>query len=178
MFPMKSKSLPHPSFSGVKEDSLAESEAQKEKELARQMLCERSKNSYCPSNMDEPIESTLARHLALCEETYQVLFQENRILKSTGRPPDQEFLRDKEGLLQRFDDSHKALAVADRSAARHCRTSIEKTQQIVLKTLLLDRENEQLLLKCALGPKPRPVSPPASSNRIRKVYGEAKSRLQ
>ena len=126
--------------------------------------------------MDESVESILSRHLLLCEETYQVLFQENRILKQTGQPPDQDFLRTKQGLLQRFDSSHRALAEADRTAARHLRPAIEKTQQVVLKTLLLDRENEQLLLKCALGGKPRLAPATAPPHWVHKAYGEATRR--
>ena len=126
--------------------------------------------------MDETIESTLSRHLVLCEEAYQILLRENRILKQTGQPPEQEFLRTKEGLLQRFDESHQALAKADRVAARHLRPSIEKSQQVVLKTLLLDRENEQLLLKCALGGKPRLIQPLAAPHSAYKAYEQAARR--
>jgi hypothetical protein len=37
------------------------------------------------------------------------------------------------------------------------RATIRKTQQIVLKALLLDRENEQLLLKCSMVARRAPV---------------------
>ncbi len=50
------------------------------------------------------------------------------------------------------------------------RKTIEKAQQIVLEALLLDRENEQLLLKCALGQKAKGPAQVASSDRIRKTY--------
>ncbi len=41
-----------------------------------------------------------------------------------------------------------------------------------MKTLLLDRENEQLLLKCALAQKPRAMQPVASPAQVQKSYGE------
>ncbi len=123
--------------------------------------------------MYETVEATLNEHVALCEETYQLLFEENRILKQTGEPPDREFLREKQGLVLRFDVSHRAITEADRSETRHFRHSIEKAQQIVLKTLLLDRENEQLLLKCTLGRKPKPAPPAASPNDVEKTYRKA-----
>lgn len=125
--------------------------------------------------MFESVEETLDQHLALCEETYHFIFEENRILKQTGEPPDQEFLREKRGLLLRFDVSNQALNEADRTEARRFRPSIEKAQQVVLKTLLLDRENEQLLLKCTLGQKPKPLTFSASPEFVQKTYRSAAS---
>ena len=123
--------------------------------------------------MYESIEATLVQHLALCEETYQLLLDENRTLKQTGQPPDREFLREKQGLLLRFDVSHRAIAEADRMGARHFRQSIEKAQQVILKTLLLDRENEQLLLKCTLGQRPKATPLTVSPISVQKAYGQA-----
>ena len=122
---------------------------------------------------DQSLESVLAQHLNLCEETYELLVAENRYLKQNGQPPDSDFLNQKQQLLLRFEIAHRAIAQADRLQARQLRASIEKAQQVVLKTLLLDRENEQLLLKCALGPKPKIAPPPASSTQVQKIYKQA-----
>jgi hypothetical protein len=122
---------------------------------------------------DESLETILAQHLDLCEATYELLLAENRYLKQTGQPPDSEFLNQKQGLLLRFEVAHRAIAQADRAQARQLRGSIEKAQQVVLKTLLLDRENEQLLLKCALTPKTKITPPPASSTQVQKTYKQA-----
>jgi hypothetical protein len=105
--------------------------------------------------MYESLESTLIEHLRLCEETYQILLEENRMLKQSGQRPSNDFLNQKQSLLLRFEVTNRTLAEASRQEARRFRATIEKAQRLVLKTLLLDRENEQLLLKCALGEKPR-----------------------
>ena len=124
--------------------------------------------------MQESVEIILAQHLALCEETYQVLLEENRILKQTSQPPDQEFLRRKERILPRFDLSHRGLREADRAETRQFRQTIEKAQQLVMKTLRLDRENEQLLLKCTLGRRPRVMSAAAPSlGWVQRTCGKA-----
>src|SRR5690349_19677581 len=122
--------------------------------------------------MYESLESTLEEHLRLCEETYHVLLDENRMLKQTGQCPDSEFLNQKKALLLCFEVTNRALSEADRTEARRFRPTIEKAQQLVLKTLLLDRENEQILLKCTLGEKPRvrwSLPPPT---RVEKTYRE------
>jgi hypothetical protein len=122
--------------------------------------------------MYESLESTLVEHLRLCEETYQILLDENRILKQSGQPPDSEFLNQKKALLLQFEVTNRTLSGANRTEARRFRPAIKKTQQLVLKTLLLDRENEQLLLKCALGEKPRVKWSLPPPTRVEKTYRE------
>lgn len=121
--------------------------------------------------MYDTLEATLNEHLALCEETYHLLLEENRLLKQTGQPPDDAFLSRKQQLLPRLDHSNRAITKADPTEARHFRQSIGKAQEVVMKTLLLDRENEQLLLKCALAQKPRAIQPAASPAQVQRRYG-------
>ena len=83
-----------------------------------------------------------------CEHTYEVMLDENRLLKTTGIPPGEDFLERKRTALKKLDDSLAALRTIPSGLSRECRATMQKTQQIVLKALLLDRENEQLLLKC------------------------------
>lgn len=123
--------------------------------------------------MNKSAEAILTEHFALCEETYRLLLEENRILKQTSQPPNREFLDEKKGLLLCFDVSNRALAEADRAQVRQFRPAIEKSQQLVMKTLLLDRENEQLLLKCALGSKPKTTPPGFPGSGVEKVYRRA-----
>jgi len=122
--------------------------------------------------MYESLESTLVEHLRLCEETYQTLLDENRILKQSGQPPDTEFLNQKKALLLQFEVTNRALSGTNRTEARRFRPAIEKAQQLVLKTLLLDRENEQLLLKCMLGEKPKVKWSLPPPTRVEKTYRE------
>jgi hypothetical protein len=122
--------------------------------------------------MNKPAEATLAEHFVLCEETYRILVEENRILKQTSQPPDRDFLNAKRALLLRFEVSNRALAEADRAEARRSRATIEKSHQLVMKTLLLDRENEQLLFKCALDSKPK-VKQGFSSIDTQRLYQQS-----
>jgi hypothetical protein len=119
----------------------------------------------------ESAEAIFYSHLALCEETYQFLLEENRILKQTGQPPDGEFLNQKQSFLLRFDVSNRALFDSSRIEVRQHRPVIEKAQRILLKTLLLDRENEQLLLKSALRkPATNPSTYDAHLGLVSKLY--------
>jgi hypothetical protein len=49
---------------------------------------------------------------------------------------------------------------------------MEKAQQIVLKTLLLDRENEQLLLKTTLPATRKSVPLRPSATHLQRIYGK------
>lgn len=132
----------------------------------------KSQPHHSSPKMDQNLETTLGEHLALCEQTYHLLLEENRLLKQTGQPPNDAFLSRKQDLLPRLDHSNQAIAKADPTEARYFRQSIGKAQEVVMKTLLLDRENEQLFLKCALAQKPRPIRPAASPAQVQKSYGK------
>jgi hypothetical protein len=116
-------------------------------------------------------ETTLDNHIVVSNETYQLILEENRLLKQTGEPPDGIFLARKKQLLARLEASLKAIRALDKTEARRFRFLIDKAQEVVLKTLLLDRENEQLLLKCTLGVKPRVAAPRPSQTHLQKIYG-------
>ena len=119
------------------------------------------------------LNSILQEHTRLCELTYQIILEENSTLKSSGLPPDEEYLERKKRILAELENS---LAILREQGARQkgeipkCRAAIEKAQQVILKTLLLDRENEQLLLKNTMAARavPGPFKPSAS--RLQKVY--------
>jgi flagellar biosynthesis/type III secretory pathway chaperone len=119
------------------------------------------------------LQTILDQHAALCEQTWQLILEENRLLKTGGQPPDEEFLERKRQLLARLDTSLTALREQGphaRAGIPKCRTIMEKAQQIILKTLLLDRENEQLLLKCTMTPRPAQAAPKPSATHLQKLY--------
>ena len=124
-----------------------------------------------PHNKNLP--SILDEHAALCEQTWQLILEENRLLKTCGQPPDQSFLDRKRRLVTRLDASLSALREQGPKAKSEipmCRSLMEKAQQIILKTLLLDRENEQLLLKCTMSTRPSNKAPKPSANHLQKLY--------
>jgi hypothetical protein len=121
------------------------------------------------------MESTLQTHLALCERIYDLILEENQILKETGKAPDETVLDRKRGLLTQLEESLEKLRTANTfptPRTQSQRALIDKTQQVVMKTLLLDRENEQLLLKGALtSTRPAP-SPKPTLSHLQRIYGK------
>lgn len=122
------------------------------------------------------LDSALRQHLATCDALCRAISDENRHLRETGRPPEADALEQKRGLLDRLTEALDALRAAsrDRGAATAHRDLIEKAQQAVLKSLVLDRENEQLILKCAIGGGGnRPAAPKPSRTHLQNLYGAA-----
>ena len=118
-------------------------------------------------------ENTLQEHLAACELTYQLMLDENRLLKTTGAPPGDDFLGQKRAALKQLENSLSMLrALRDPLPAftPQQRAAVQKTQQIVLKALLLDRENEQLLLKSAVPPRAETPRARPTLDQIQRLY--------
>ncbi len=99
----------------------------------------------------------LARHLALSEELHRLCLEENRILKHEGRPPDEAWRERKRATAARLDESLSALRARPVDAHERGGELLQRTRERHLQILHLDRENEQLLLRCSLGPaRPAP----------------------
>lgn len=114
----------------------------------------------------------ITRHLSLCDELYQLTVEENRILKHERRPPDAVWREKKQELARRWDESLRQ--VREQAAAPGARggPDLERARQRCLQILHLDKENEQLLLRCSLGPGRPDVPPPVpSTSAARRAYG-------
>lgn len=114
------------------------------------------------------LSDLLARHLALCDELHRLCLEENRVLKQEGRPPDEAWRESKRALSARLDQSLADLK--NRAPGERGGELLEQARQRCLQILHLDRENEQLLLRCSLGPA-RPAPPPASPAAAARAYG-------
>jgi len=115
----------------------------------------------------------LTRHLALCDELHRLCVEENRILKHEGRPPDEAWRERKRALAARFDESLAALRARPADPAERGGEALEQAKQRHLQILHLDRENEQLLLRCSLGPARPSTTPPAvTPGGALKAYGK------
>ena len=100
-------------------------------------------------------DNTFLEHMAACELMYQLMLDDNRLLKTTGAPPGVDFLEQKRAALKQLESALAMLRAQHDSLDKLTpkqRSIIQKTQQIVLKALLLDRENEQGLLRRGLVP--------------------------
>ena len=122
--------------------------------------------------MDETLQDQVKLHGRLFADPGRKPF----LKKQTGKAPEQSLLDAKREILSKLDQSLARLRIVAAAAAsprtRQQRSLMEKARQIVLKTLLLDRENEQLLLKTTLPAtrKTVPLRPPAS--HLQRIYGK------
>lgn len=120
------------------------------------------------------LSGTIQCHMDLCEEVYQLMLDENRALKASGQPPEESLLNRKRALLARLDVSLerlKQVGAQQKATTSELRTALEKGQQSILRALLLDRENEQLLLKSTAPPRVALVAPRMAASQLERVYG-------
>jgi hypothetical protein len=121
------------------------------------------------------VEAVFA-HSALCEEVYSFLLEENRVLRSSGRLMQQGILEKKKMLLSALEESLGRVKASSRSGkvpkTAALRAATSKAQRILLKSMLLDKENEQLLLKHALSSSSGEVNilPKPTANQVRRRY--------
>ncbi|MBL9210193.1 MAG: hypothetical protein JNL92_06975 [Opitutaceae bacterium] len=113
-------------------------------------------------------------HQQLCDDIHQCVLEENRFLRQQQRVPDAALLDRKRELLGRLDTTLGALRAVPAASARdpELRAQLEKTRARILQILQLDKENEQLLLRCSLAAN-RPAAsnaPAASVSMLQKIY--------
>jgi hypothetical protein len=114
----------------------------------------------------------LQNHRKLCDELYQLALEENRFLKEQGRLPSAELVERKQQLLARLDESLVALRAMprDQPGSVEERALADQTKTRILQFLHLDRENEQLLLRHSLSPRPPPVAAMATATHLQRAY--------
>lgn len=119
--------------------------------------------------MSTPLED----HQRLCDEIHRCVLDENRFLRQHQRAPDAELLERKRSLLSRLDISLAALREVPATAVRdpEIRAQLEAARGRILQILQLDKENEQLLLRCSLSrPTLDQPAPSASAAMLQKIY--------
>ncbi len=120
-------------------------------------------------NQSEAIQE----HHLLCDEIHQCVLDENRFLRQQQRAPDAALLERKRCLLAKLDTTLAALREVPAASARdpETRAQLEKSRARILQILQLDKENEQLLLRCSLAPsRPTGAPPTASVTMLQKIY--------
>lgn len=124
-------------------------------------------------------DQTLRDHIALCEEAFSILQKENNHLKQTQSQPDSKLLEHKKSLLARLDTSNEALKAINNNKTPLSPSQkglAQSAQNKIMKIFLLDRENEQLILKygvsnCTTPAASPDISAPPPSSVINKTYG-------
>src|SRR5271154_1338650 len=109
----------------------------------------------------EMIES-LTEHFGVCQELLQATEQEGQALRRADKPSLAEFYQRKKNLLPRFNQSldclrkHRVdwqrLSLDDRASWPEIGVLLRKNQDLTMKIIVLDRENEQALLRRGLVP--------------------------
>jgi hypothetical protein len=117
--------------------------------------------------------AALTAHQILCDEIHAAVLAENHHLRLHQRAPDTELLDRKRALLVRLDETLAALRAVPAASARdpETRDQLEKTRAKILQILQLDKENEQLLLRCSLTRSTGSTPTPAPSvTMLQKIY--------
>ena len=120
------------------------------------------------------LPEALQQHQNLCDELYQLALEENRFLQQHHRPPEPPLLNRKRSLLARLDQTLTTLRAVPTSGTPDSarRVALEKTRSRILQILQLDRENEQLLLRCSLsGRSPGKTVAPGMLQKIYQQHG-------
>lgn len=118
---------------------------------------------------------SLQTHTEVCEEMYRLMLELNRVLKAGNSTPDEALLERKRAALITLGDSLadlKSLGEMRSGASAADRSAMEKCQRTILKALLLDRENEQLLLKNAMVRPPVIAPAKPAPGHLAKLYGK------
>jgi hypothetical protein len=108
------------------------------------------------------LASHLRRYLALCEEVLSLAGRESQALAAPAEYPQFEFHQGRKALLSRLDEGLNLLRVwrqcwqqvdpAERTHYSEVKQLLQTVQDSLVKILVLDRENQQALLRRGLVP--------------------------
>jgi flagellar biosynthesis/type III secretory pathway chaperone len=108
------------------------------------------------------ITHDLKQHLALCQDLLAVVEREGRSLRQPEKPALSDFIQLKKNLLPRLNQSldtlrkHRVhwqkLSMDERARHPEIGILLRQNQDLIMKIILLDRENEQSLLRHGLVP--------------------------
>src|ERR1043166_3706880 len=104
----------------------------------------------------------LRAYQSLCEEALALTARENQALNGTGEYQPFEFFQMRKNLLPRLENSliqlrrwrqtWQQVSPADRAGCLEVKTLFQAVQGLLMKIFLLDRENQQALLRRGLVP--------------------------
>jgi flagellar biosynthesis/type III secretory pathway chaperone len=113
-------------------------------------------------NPSKEIVEHLNEHLSICQELLQATEEEGQALRRSDKPVHFEFYQRKKDLLPRFNQSldglrkHRVnwqrLSLEERARWPDVGMLLRKNQDLTMKIIVLDRENEQALLRRGLVP--------------------------
>lgn len=119
------------------------------------------------------VEKILSQHHEICGELHALALDENRHLRLHQCAPNAEYADRKRELLQKLDKSLAALQTLPADSNPERKELIEKTRDKTLQIMELNRENEQLLLRCSLA-RSETKQPAMPTAMLQNVYGRTK----
>ncbi len=124
--------------------------------------------------MNPTLTQTLQNHYAVCQELLTLAEQENRALKDADSASTFTVVQQRKALLTRLNESLAAIKaerakLMDKHIPADTAKLFRQVQDLIMRILVLDRENEQALLRRGLIPA-RHV-PPAAAQKPHFVAG-------
>jgi flagellar biosynthesis/type III secretory pathway chaperone len=120
------------------------------------------------SETAEPLEilvDEIQQYFRVCEDVHAIVRRENQCLKSAEPQTIHQFQQSRRDVLERLTATQMRLAVhktswmrvppAVRAKRPEVGNLIRQTLDLIMKTIVLDRENEQLLLRHQMVPANR-----------------------
>lgn len=125
--------------------------------------------------------SDLQRHMAVCEEMLGLLTLENMALAGQGNYRSFEFYQKRKNLLPNLESTLIVLrerrlawqqaSPDERERCTEARTLMQNIQNLLLKVLSLDRENQQAMLRRGLVPASHlPAAAAQKPNYVASLY--------
>jgi hypothetical protein len=137
-------------------------------------------NPFTIPNVETALADDLHNHIAVCRDLLAVLQGEDEALRDDASFPWRDFFHARKSLAPRLARSVDALR-ARRPACRapgvalvlaeECRALLRQSQDLMMKIIVLDRENEQALLRRGLVPTGQLSSvPPQRPHFVADLY--------
>ena len=130
--------------------------------------------------MSEQIAKALRAHCALCEEILGLVMREKKAWKDHDAPPSLELYQAKKALLPKLTQSVEEIRTCraawqkmtppERAQCGEIGALLQQTQNLILKIIVLDRENEQVLLRRGLGPGKPPAPRQQQPHFVAELY--------
>lgn len=126
-------------------------------------------------------EADLSKHLDTCKEVLKLLETENTILSGTGEIHWTDSIARHKALLSQLNENsaklrehrEKWLKLDPETRGKYVQISelIKQNQEVILKIIMLDRENEKLILRRGLLPPTKiPSLRPTSNSFLAALY--------
>jgi hypothetical protein len=116
---------------------------------------------------------SIQNHQDVCEDVYRLMLDWNRTLKAGTASSEDAAIVAQRSMIRVLDISLarvRRCSEASGPLSAEERVAVERCQRTVMKALLLDRENEQLLLKSAMLRPPAPVAPKPNQQHLARLY--------